>query len=209
MRHRRAVEKLRELADACHRATRLPLDEPFLHEAYVFGDVLTDTDPIEFVQVAFTLNLPPEEVTWCAEPEGTPGLADTLRVGKGGFEYWWRSRHTPVANHYIRDPVRFWSLDGTDEAALDALRDHRFDDLPRLTMSPQQLRRQTKADLDRALDHLRSVRENYWDRDWRNQHRRGGRYPEDHLFRAADGYLGLLDTVDRQAAEEGVDDGRD
>ncbi|MGH3838924.1 MAG: DUF7711 family protein, partial [Pseudonocardiaceae bacterium] len=40
VRYRRAVEKLRFLADRCQWTTRLPADEPFLHEAYVFGEIL-------------------------------------------------------------------------------------------------------------------------------------------------------------------------
>jgi hypothetical protein len=201
MRYRRAVEKLRELADACQWTTRLPQEDPFLCEGYVFGEVLHGADPIEHLQVAFTLNMTPEEVPWCSQPPGTPWLVHSLRLDKGGFAVWWRSRHEPVWNHVIHEPVRFWSLDGTDEAVLDALRDRRFADLPRLTASPAELRRHTEADLDRALGHLRDVNEKYWDRDWRNEHRGGGRYPEDHLWEAAHGYLDLVDAVHRSDAE--------
>lgn len=195
MRYRRAVEKLRLLADACQSTTRLPLDEPFLWEAYVFGEVLDGVDPIESVHVAFTLNLPPEEVPWCSQPRGTLWLVDSLRLDKGGFGYWWRSRHEPVSNHFVREPLRFWSLDGPDEAVLEALRERRFGDLPRRTADPAELRRRTEADLDRALERLRAVREKYWDRDWRHELRGGGRYPENHLWEAVDGYLELLDAT--------------
>lgn len=202
MRYRRAVEKLRELADACQRTTRLPLDEPFLHEAYVFGDVLDGADPIECVQVAFTLNLPPEEVPWYSQPQGTPWLVDSLRLDKGGFAYWWRSRHEPVWNDVVREPVRFWSLEGTEDAVLDALRDRRFSELPRLTASPVELRGRTEVELGRALGHLRAVHRAYWDHDWRKDHRGGGRYPEHHLWEAADGYLDLLEAVRRYGEVE-------
>lgn len=33
MRYRRAVERLRILAEACERTKRMPLEEPFLREA--------------------------------------------------------------------------------------------------------------------------------------------------------------------------------
>jgi hypothetical protein len=201
MRYRRAVEKLRELADACQWTTRLPVEEPFLCEGYVFGEILDGVDPIERIQVALTLNMTPEEVPWCSQPRGTAWLVDSLRLDKGGFAVWWRSRHGPVWNHVIHEPVRFWSLDGTDEAVLDALRDRRFADLPRLTASPAELRRHTEVELDRALAQLRAVNEKYWDRDWRNEHRGGGHYPEDHLWEAAHGYLDLLDAVHRLDAE--------
>lgn len=91
VRYLRAVERLRFLADRCQWTTRLPLDEPFLQEAYVFGEILDGADPIECLNVAFALNLPPEKVPWCSEPSGTAWLVDNLRPDKGGIAYWWRS----------------------------------------------------------------------------------------------------------------------
>jgi hypothetical protein len=137
---------------------------------------------------------------------GNPWLVDSLRLDKGGFAYWWRSRHEPVGNHVIREPVRFWSVDGSDEAVLDALRDRRFADLPRLTASPAELKQPTEAELDRALARLRAVHAAYWDRDWRKEHRGDGRYPEDHLWETVDGYLdllGALNHVDPEAPGSG------
>lgn len=195
MRYRRAVEKLRELAEACQRTTRLSVDEPFLSGAYVHGDVLDGADPIEWIDVVLTLNLPPEQVTWGSQPPGTEWLVDVLRLGKGSFGYRWRSQHEPVANLLIRDSVRFWSLEGADVPTLDALGERRFADLPRSTAGPLELRRRTEMDLERALEQLRETRDRYRDRDWRTEHRGGGRYPEHHLWEAADGYLELLDAL--------------
>jgi hypothetical protein len=121
MRYRRAVEKLSELAGSCERAKRWPPGEPFLLQAYVFGDVLAGVDPLEAVEVALVLNLPPEEVPWESNPHGTQWLADEMRLSKGGFVYWWRSHLEPVANHYIKGPVRFWSREGPDGDVLTAL----------------------------------------------------------------------------------------
>ncbi|KAA2265369.1 hypothetical protein F0L68_04695 [Solihabitans fulvus] len=205
MRYLRAVEKLRLLADACQRATRLPIEEPFLRAAYVFGEVLDGVEPIESVRVAFALDLPPDEVPWRSQPQGTAWLVDSLRLDKGGFTYWWRSRHEPVWNHAIRGPVRIWSLDGPDEAVLAALRDRRFADLPRITASPAELRWRTHAELDRALGQLRAVHQKYWDRDWRHEHRGLGRYPENPLWEAADGYLDLLENAHRLGEEQDAD----
>ncbi|HVV19288.1 MAG TPA: hypothetical protein VHF06_07625 [Pseudonocardiaceae bacterium] len=85
MRYRRAVEKLRLLADACQSTTRLPVEEPFPREAYVFGEVLDGADPVEVVEVALTLNLRPDEVPWGSRPSGTEWLVHSLRLDKGGF----------------------------------------------------------------------------------------------------------------------------
>lgn len=191
------MERLRLLADECQSTTGLPSDEPLLRAAYVFGEVVDGADPVECITVAFTLNLPPDEVPWCSQPPGTSWLVDTLRLDKGGIAYWWRSDHEPVWNHLIRDPVRFWSLEGTDEAALDALRERRCTDLARVTATAEQVRRRTAVELGRALDRVRDVRQTYWDRDWRRAHRGYGRYPEHELWDAIDGYLDLLEADGR------------
>lgn len=105
MRYKRAVEKLRLLAEACEEIGGWPpWDEPYLVAMYAFGDVLEGADPLEVVHVAGVIRLPPEEVAWGSSPHGTEWLADRLRLSKGGFEYWWRSYLDPVWNHYIRSP---------------------------------------------------------------------------------------------------------
>jgi hypothetical protein len=192
MRYRRAIEKLRILAEACEDFKRYPSEEPFLLEAYVFGDVLRGTDPLEFVEVALVINLPPEEVVWETTPHGTEWLADHLRLSKGGFGYFWRSHADPVSNHHIRGPVRFWSRKGPDEDVLQALAERRLDDLPRVTSSPAAQREQLAGELEAALRRLRSVHASYWDYDWRRENRGGGRYPEHELWEAVEGYLDLL-----------------
>jgi hypothetical protein len=196
MRYGRAVEKLRLLAQACDGIKNWPPDaDPFLLEAYVFGDVLDGADPLESVQVALVINVPPEQVPWESEPDGTMWLADHLRLSKGGFQYFWRSYLDPVWNHYIRGPVRFWSQDGPDDAVLTALSRRRFGELNRLTPEPGVEREQVAADLAAALDHLRAVHAAYWEKDWRRQHRGFGRYPEHELWDAVEGYLDLRDAL--------------
>lgn len=197
MRYRRAVERLRMLADACQHTTRWPPDDqPLLREAYVFGEVLAGDDPVDHVKVAMVLNLPPEEVPWESHPHGTEWLVHTLRLHKGGFGYWWRSRHEPVWNHYIRDSVRFWSVDGPDEEVLQALSERRLSDLPRLTADPGEVRAHMAEALDVVLARLREVHANYWEREWRQENRGNYRYPENTLWEAVEGYLDLLDAKD-------------
>jgi hypothetical protein len=194
MRYRRAVEKIRILAEACRDFKRFPSEEPFLLEAYVFGDVLRGVDPLDFVEVALVLNLPPQEVIWETTPRGTEWLADYLRLSKGGFAYFWRSHLDPVSNHHIRGPVRFWSLAGPDEDVLLALSERRLDALPQVTSPPGAEGAQRAGELQAALDHLRGVRDSYWDYGWRRENRGGGRYPENKLWEAVQGYLDLLDA---------------
>ncbi len=206
MRYRRAVEKLRILAETCQDFKRFPAEEPFLLEAYVFGDVLRGADPLDSVEVALVINLPPHQVIWETTPRGTEWLADHLRLSKGGFAYFWRSHLDPVPNHHIRRPVRFWSLAGPDEDVLLALSERRLGDLPRVGSSPEADDAQRSAELRAALVHLRSVRDSYWDYDWRRDNRGGGRYPEHELWEAVQAYLDLLDATetagDPPAAED-------
>lgn len=195
MRYKRAVEKLRLLAEACERIADWPPDfDPWLLEMYTFGPVIEGADPLEVVQIVGVIRVPPEEAVWGSTPHGTEWAADWLRLSKGGFEYWWRSYLDPVSNHYIRKPVRIWSQDGIDEEALDALEERRFDDLIRLTSEPADQRLQLRDDLDAALMHLRQVHGSYWDQQWRRDHRGMGRYPENELWEAVEGYLDILDA---------------
>lgn len=147
MRYRRAVEKLRLLAEECEKVGFYPpWDEPFLVSFYAFGDVLEGADPLEAVQVVGLIRLPPAEVPWGSEPHGTEWFADRLRLSKGGYEYWWRSYLDPPWNHYIRSPVMIWSQDGPSTGALDALAERRFSDLQRLTPTPANERRQVHSE---------------------------------------------------------------
>ena len=195
MRYRRAIEKLQALAAACESVKGWPPGDPFLLEAYVFGDVLQGADPLEYVEVVLVLKLPPQEVVWESNPHGTMWLADRLRLSKGGFAYWWRSHLDPVSNYHIRAPVRFWSQEGPDEGVIRALAERRLDDLPRQT-PPLARREQLVAELEAALSHLRAVHASYWERDWRREHRGSGRYPEHHLWEAVHGYLDLHEATE-------------
>jgi hypothetical protein len=195
MRYRRAVEKLRLLAEASDRVSVWPPEDPFLNAVYAFGGVLDGADPLEYVQVVVALNLPPAEVPWNSNPHGTEWLATELRLSKGGFEYWWRSYLDPAWNHYVKGPVRIWSIEGGAEtSALDALEARDFGALRRLTPSAVDERLQLRDERDAALAHLREVRDKYWDQEWRRDHRGNGRYPEHELWEAVEGYLHILDA---------------
>ena len=105
-------------------------------------------------------------------------------------------------NHYIRGPVRIWSVaGGPDVQALAALEARDSGSLNRLVPEPTAERLQLRDDLDAALAHLREVRDKYWGHDWRREHRGHGRYPENELWDAVEGYLDLLDASRRQRSD--------
>lgn len=66
--------------------------------------------------------------------------------------------------------------------------------LNRLVPEPAGERLQLRDDLEAALAHLREVRDKYWDHAWRHKHRGYGRYPENELWEAVEGYLDLVDA---------------
>jgi hypothetical protein len=107
-----------------------------------------------------------------------------------------------VWNHYVQDPVRFWSHDGPDEEVLQALAERRFGDLPRSAPSPTARREQLAGELDAALNHLRAVHDSYWDHDWRRYHGGLGRYPENESWEAVDAYLELRDAGNSQTGSD-------
>ena len=112
-------------------------------------------DPLDAVQVTVAINLSAEDVPWKYSPEGADWLANELRLSKGGFMYFWRSCLDPIWNHYIRGPVRVWSVDdGLDERALTALEARDSGSLKRLTPEPANGRLQLGEDLGAALAHL-------------------------------------------------------
>jgi hypothetical protein len=83
---------------------------------------------------------------------------------------------------------------GPDEQALAALEARDSGSLNRVVPEPTAERLQLRDDPDAALAHLREVRDKYWDHDWRREHRGHGRYPENELRDAVEGFLDLLDA---------------
>jgi hypothetical protein len=202
MRYDTAVRRLRTIAESCERPNRLT-DTPVLVAAYVFGDVLDAPAELPRVQVAFVIDCPPEEVTWFAEPPVGAGIVSLLDLEKAPVEWYWRPLVWPVWNHAIRGPVRFWSVAGPDEEVLEALGQRRFADLHRLVPTVDEELTQLEVELEASLTHLGRVVEGYWDREWRAEHKGLGWYPEDHLWRAAHGYLDLMRGLAGRLTPEG------
>jgi hypothetical protein len=117
----------------------------------------------------------PDEIEW---------IDLALVLNRPPEEVAWESRPTGTA----------WLID-----VLRTLAERRLADLPRVTAAPEEVRERTATELDAALARLRAVRQSYWERDWRREHSGMGRYPENELWEAVEGYLDLLDATEGPA----------
>ncbi|MBB5787038.1 hypothetical protein HD601_001613 [Jiangella mangrovi] len=164
--------------------------------AYAFGQILEDAGDLDVVQVAIVLDLPAAQLTWGAQPAACRWLRYVLDLGRNPVSARWRPAAWPVWNHRIQRPLRLWSAaDGIDSAALDALSRGKAESF-RLPSPPHEERaEQYRLELTACRDHLRTVRDHYWDRDWRREHHGDGDYPDQQLWSATDGYLEMVDVV--------------
>lgn len=200
MRRNTATKHLRTLAGLCGTAN-LPSDDPILVEVYAYGDILDpEIDELERVRVALVLDLPADEVTWLALPDVTIWLTYHLRLDKVPVHALRRPAVWPVWNHFIRRPLRIWTVDGgTDEEALTALSNGDAERLRLPAPEPEEEAEQLAEELDASLAHLRRVQDSFHEREWRAAHKNFNIYPEDHLWHAVEGYLDLLDANRRLA----------
>jgi hypothetical protein len=197
MHHDTAVRRLRTIAEDCDRAGSLFDGEDGLVAIYAFGAVLDQPgQELEAVNVLLVVDVPAAELPWGVEPPGCSSLAHLLKLDKAPVLRRWRSADRPVGNHEIRRPMPIWSRkDGVQTAALDALAQRRAEPFRLADPDDDVLAEQISHELETSTAHLRTVRDRYWDDiDWRRSHRGDGRYPEDHLWQAVDGYLDLLDA---------------
>jgi hypothetical protein len=200
MRYAVAIRRLRSLAEDLDHHARL-WEEPLVTAVYVYGELLEGPEELDAVDIALVVDLPPDQVTWRAEPPTATAFAELTRLSKLPFRWSWRPVLWPVWNHEVRGPVRFWSLDGPDEEALTALERRHFDRLRRLVPEPAEELEQLEEELVFSRAHLKQVTDAYWDPEWRRAHDGASDGPEHHLWRAADGYLDLLAAVERRHAE--------
>lgn len=93
--------------------------------------------------------------------------------------------------------MRFWSASGDlDPAVIEALRSRRFDRVPVVTPSVDELAAQLREELAVSRRHLGAMLDSYWDRDWRRQHSGHEESPEDHLWRAATAVTDIWAALD-------------
>ncbi|MEJ2865126.1 hypothetical protein WCD58_28470 [Actinomycetospora sp. OC33-EN07] len=120
-------------------------------------------------------------------------MADVLRLGKRPLMWSCRPAAGPAWNARHRRVVRFWiDGDGVDEEMLDSLRRRE----PAVSEpSLEEWRAQLRDERVIADRHLRTVLDSYHEPAWRREHKGYGRYPEDHLWFAAQGLREIDDAL--------------
>lgn len=196
----RHLAAMAEIASENLRFRGAPIGWP-LESLWVTGSLLGPGDAAEDVQVdevhvVLLLDIPADELPWIALHPAGEWVSEQLGLGKRPVLWSYRPHVWPAWNARHRRVARFWSdHDGPDTAFLDALRERRSPS----TVEPSLPQWHAQLHDERALAraHLREVLDRYHDRDWRAEHKGLGAYPEDHLWRAAQGLREIDDALQR------------
>jgi hypothetical protein len=191
----RGVHYLADLARECTRLTTLPEGVRGLPVVglWAFGETLGEPREIDQVEVAVVVDLP--EVPWLSDPAGADHWANMTRMRKNPIKAYWRSSHAPVWNHRIVRPAPVWTAeDGVVADALAAIGDGKGGDFRLAAPSVEEMRERLDAEIAVSLRSLRGQARTYDERRWRP----GDVTPAaDALWRAADGYLDVLDALNQ------------
>lgn len=195
MKRSRGVQHLAMLAEALAGARWLE-DGLRPTSLWAFGDIL---DPavgqLDWVRIAVTLNLPPDDVHWFARPHGVEWLADRLRISKSPLVCMWRSDAVPVWNHFVDRPVLVWDeSQGVLQVPLEALQSGRDVEqwrLPAPTADELRARLEEEAAVSyRAMQRaVSSYDQNRWSREKLSR-------LADPLWDATAGYLDVREALD-------------
>src|SRR5262249_33162162 len=119
-----------------------------------------------------------------------------LRMTRLPMRWYCRPAGYPAWNPELRKVVRFWSAaTRLDREVMENLQLRRFDSLPVVRPSDDQLRSQLAIEAVECRRHLRHVRDHYWEESWRREHRGFGIQPEDHLWRASEAVREIEDAT--------------
>ncbi|MEU4740750.1 hypothetical protein AB0G02_09820 [Actinosynnema sp. NPDC023658] len=199
MKWSRAVRHVEELAARCGEVASLPSSIHPLRvvRLWAAGDVLGTPRDLERVTVAVVVDLPVDDVPWLSEPQGAEHWANATRMSRNPIRALWRSAHAPVWNHAIDRPALVWdAVDGTAEETLAALAEGRGEDVRLPAPGADEFRARLRDELAVSLRALRRHTRAYEEKRWSP-----GKLTavSDALWRVGDGYLDVLDAVERDA----------
>jgi hypothetical protein len=198
VKHSTAVRHLAGLAEEASRLAEVPNFDWPLQEMWAAGEVLDGSAPLDTVKVMLMLDVPVEELSWLALHPVAEWVAEMMRLPKLPVARHPRPAAGPAWNPLYVRVVRFWdSAAGLDGNVIEALR--AGERVPGFEPEPGEYVRQMEAELELCRAHLDAVLDEYWERDWRREHRGYGIYPEDHLWRAAEAVRDVKAALDRTA----------
>jgi hypothetical protein len=193
----RAVHHLRELAEKCAELDGQPRSFYRFRVValWAVGEILGAARDLDRVSVALVVDLPVGEVPWLSEPDGAEHWANGTRMSRNPIKPFWRSAHAPVWNHHVDRPALLWDAEtGLAEETFAALLNGRGAEVRAGAPSPAELRTRLEDELAVSLGALREQTRAYEERRWSP----GKLTPvSDALWRASDGYLDLLDELNR------------
>jgi hypothetical protein len=127
---------------------------------------MSNPQELEWVTVAFAVDLPPDDVAWWTEPQGAHHWANATRLNKNPVLAWWRSAHAPVWNHRIVRPALVWDAEGVRDDVLNALREGRGEDVRTAGPTENDLTRRLQDELAVSRKALIAATEEYERRRW-------------------------------------------
>lgn len=122
------------------------LGGPTVVAAYVFGELLDGPDQLDRIDVVLAAPLRPEEVQWSVMPPTVTRFLRRTHLSRLPVRWLCMPSAWPVANDYIRHPVRIWSTDGPCPHVIQLIAQRRFADLrPEAPPTAEQLMREREA----------------------------------------------------------------
>lgn len=195
MRRAKAIEHLRTVIDTCERDRAFHRDSLLVVELWAAGRVLDPGDLPGGVEVVFVLALPPEQLPWGVTPLVLRAFISGHRLDNKPIVVHARPAGRPVCTRGLPRAARVWTTDGADHGQLDALTDPKSHGLQVSSFDGVDASdREREAAVSRQF--LVDAVANYWDREWRREHRGSGQTPEQLLWQALRGHLELTGEID-------------
>lgn len=195
MRRAKAIEHLRTVIDTCERDQMFHRDSLLVVELWATGSILNPGDLPGGVEVVLVVALPPDQLPWGVTPPVLRAFIKGHRLDTKPIVVHARPAGRPVCTRGLPRAARLWTTDGTDRGQLDALTDPESHGLQVSSLEDvDPADRDREAALSRQF--LVDAAANYWDRDWRREHRGSGQTPEQLLWQALRGYLELTGDID-------------
>jgi hypothetical protein len=193
----RHLVEMAEVATEHANLTRSPVDWP-LTEMWVAGHLLERTEEVDHGTVVLMIDLPPDELPWLAVHPTAEWVGEQLRLGKRPMLWSYRPAAWPAWTYRNPRVARVWSAsNGLESDLIDQLRSEAAADL--IEPERDELIEQIGVELEGSKAHLRSILDQYWDRDWRRSNRHHTS-PEDLLWRAATAVIELEDALGKSNA---------